>query len=349
MEPITQSVVIVLNEETAIAEARRTASDLGRRIGLSADAIARAELAVVELAGNILQHANHGRLYLSSNVGGDALQMVAMDVGPGIASVEAALSDGFTTSTTPGFGLGAVGRLSAGVDIYTQLGRGTVVSAVVGDATQHGPQQQSSREQTGVLSTNLEGESVCGDSWAVFSQLAHAFDEARQVYMLVDGLGHGHYASEAAAMAVNIAHTSFAAEPGLPLEALVSRMHGPMHATRGAAILLVSVCGGMATCCGVGNISCTLHAPDGTDRSLVSNNGTVGHTLRRIQEFQYPYMPGTLLIMHSDGISTKWRFGQYPGLEKKAPVTIAGLIYRDAVRGRDDATVLVSRLGASNA
>ncbi|ADW70428.1 ATP-binding protein [Granulicella tundricola] len=343
MEPIAQSVVVAVDEETAIAEARRTTAALCQRIGLSAEIIARAELVAVELAGNILQHAGHGRLYLSSTPTADALQIIAIDSGPGIANVERAMADGFTTSTTPGFGLGAVGRLAAGVDIYTQLGKGTILSAIVG------PQHPSLPGQTAVLSTSLEGETLCGDSWAVFPALSHTFQEHRQVYMVVDGLGHGLHASEAAAMAVSIAHSAFAAEPGLALDVLINRMHGPMHATRGAAILLVSVCENIATCCGVGNISCSLHAPDGTDRSLVSNNGTVGHVMRKIQEFRYPYTPGTLLIMHSDGIATKWRFGQYPRLEEKSPATIAGLIYRDAVRGRDDATVLVSRLGASSA
>ena len=49
--------------------------------------------------------------------------------------------------------------------------------------------------------------------------------------------------------------------------------------------------------------------------------------------------------MHSDGVATHWKMAQYPGLLAQPPATVAAVLYRDAVRGRDDATVLVARLG----
>jgi hypothetical protein len=47
--------------------------------------------------------------------------------------------------------------------------------------------------------------------------------------------------------------------------------------------------------------------------------------------------------MHSDGISARWRADAYPGLAKAHPALVAGIIYRDFGRPRDDATVLVLR------
>ena len=49
--------------------------------------------------------------------------------------------------------------------------------------------------------------------------------------------------------------------------------------------------------------------------------------------------------MHSDGMTTRWKLGSYPGLDRHTPATVAGVLYRDTLRGRDDATVLVARLG----
>jgi anti-sigma regulatory factor (Ser/Thr protein kinase) len=336
MEPIRNAVILPVEEESQIPAARRAARELAETLGLSANATARAELVVVELAGNLLHHAGRGRLFLSSTAAGDELQLIAMDAGPGIPSVPQAMRDGFSTSTTPGFGLGAVDRLAADFDLYTQLGKGTVISATLGEMK--GTSQHT--KSTAVLSTSLEGETLNGDSWTVFT------GQNRTVYTVVDGLGHGLYASEASALARTLAEKSFAEDPSLSLTVLLERMHGPMRATRGAAISVVAVTPGQVTCCGVGNVSCTLHGPDGTDRTLISNNGTLGHQMRKVQEFRYPYAPGTLLVMHSDGVSTRWRMGFYPGLTEKAPATVAGVLYRDAVRGRDDATVLVSRLGA---
>ena len=91
---------------------------------------------------------------------------------------------------------------------------------------------------------------------------------------------------------------------------------------------------------GVGNIAGTLVAADGGTRSMVSQNGTVGAEVRRVQEFAYPFPAGTLLVMSSDGLATRWDLGQYPGLRRKHPSLVAGVLYRDHRRERDDVTVL---------
>jgi hypothetical protein len=93
---------------------------------------------------------------------------------------------------------------------------------------------------------------------------------------------------------------------------------------------------------GVGNIAGTISSPAGT-RSLVSHNGTAGAEARRIQEFVYPWRPGSMLTMHSDGLSSGWELGQYPGLQHRDAAIIAAVLYRDHRRIRDDVTVVVGR------
>jgi hypothetical protein len=65
--------------------------------------------------------------------------------------------------------------------------------------------------------------------------------------------------------------------------------------------------------------------------------------MRRVQEFSYPWPSTSTLIMHSDGLTTSWRLDQYPGLLARHPSLIAGVLYRDASRGRDDVCVVVAR------
>ena len=62
---------------------------------------------------------------------------------------------------------------------------------------------------------------------------------------------------------------------------------------------------------------------------MVSHNGTVGHTIRKVQEFIYPWPPGSLLVMHSDGLATQWQLGRYAGLASSHPGLVAGVLYRD--------------------
>ena len=47
--------------------------------------------------------------------------------------------------------------------------------------------------------------------------------------------------------------------------------------------------------------------------------------------------------MHSDGLGTRWDLAKYPGLAARHTALIAGVLYRDFQRGRDDATVVVLR------
>ena len=53
-----------------------------------------------------------------------------------------------------------------------------------------------------------------------------------------------------------------------------------------------------------------------------------------------------LVILASDGLSTSWTLDDYPGLSQRHPSLIAGVLYRDFSRGRDDVTVLVGRQAA---
>ncbi len=77
---------------------------------------------------------------------------------------------------------------------------------------------------------------------------------------------------------------------------------------------------------------------------MVSLDGTLGGIVRRVQEFSYQWPKGALVIMHSDGLSRQWSLSQYPGLGTKHPGLIAGVLFRDFARGRDDATVVVVRM-----
>jgi hypothetical protein len=108
------------------------------------------------------------------------------------------------------------------------------------------------------------------------------------------------------------------------------------------AIAEINFSEGLLRYVGIGNIASTI-VSSGATRSLISHSGIVGHELRRVQEFVYPWPPGALLVMHSDGLQTRWTLAAYPGLAVRHAATIAGVLYRDFQRGRDDVTVVVVR------
>jgi hypothetical protein len=54
------------------------------------------------------------------------------------------------------------------------------------------------------------------------------------------------------------------------------------------------------------------------------------------------------LILHTDGITSRWNAADYPSADRHHPAILAALIWRDALRGNDDATVVVVRTAPEN-
>ena len=97
-----------------------------------ADEHSRVGIIVSELGTNILKYAGHGVVrvrYLATD-GRNGMRVVAEDHGPGIADLEAALKNGFSTGGTLGLGLPAVRRLTDTLNITCPPGGGTRVEAI---------------------------------------------------------------------------------------------------------------------------------------------------------------------------------------------------------------------------
>ncbi len=326
------SVSVVVQEGSQVAEARRAALRCAAALRFDADAQGKVGLVATELATNLVKHGGGGELVVDARRDdlGRAVELLALDAGPGMADWERCAADGYSTSGSPGTGLGAIRRASEAFDVYSRPSKGTVVFARVADGTAT-PVRFDGLE-LGAVSVPYPGETECGDGWAVMSR-----PTVLRV-LLVDGLGHGVAAAEAARAAVDAFQLGRDDSP----TASMARIHEGLRHTRGAAAAVgeLDITGGVVTFCGVGNIAGLIASGD-AERHLVTHNGTVGHDARRMQLFSYPWPKGSFLLLHSDGLSTHWRAGDYPGLLGCRPAVAAGLLYRDFRRRRDDATVLV--------
>jgi Stage II sporulation protein E (SpoIIE) len=243
------------------------------------------------------------------------------------------LLDGYSTAGSPGTGLGAIARLSASFDIHSMPQVGTALWSRLWSRPL-ASDRPAVELQVGTVSLPYPGESVCGDACAV-EQLP-----GRSLFLVADGLGHGPSAAEAAREAVRVFRENLRLDPAAAIHAI----HAALRSTRGAAVAVTEINFEAASLrfVGVGNISGTIVA-DGLSRSLVSHNGTVGHQLLKVQELVYPFPRGALLVLHSDGLATSWRLDKYPGLAARDPSLVAGVLYRDFKRGRDDVTVMAVR------
>jgi anti-sigma regulatory factor (Ser/Thr protein kinase) len=327
------STAIVITESSQIGEARRAALTLVDRLGFSETERGKVGIVVTEAANNMVQHAGGGAILLGaieqpSTVG---IEILALDKGPGMGDVEECLQDGFSTGGTSGNGLGAIRRLSSRFEVYSPLHKGTALLAHVWAST---PYLSEKLLELGGVCLPKRGEDVSGDAWVCQA------DAQRRLLLVVDGLGHGPAAANAASAAVRVFHEQHQRSP----QAIVEAAHAAMRSTRGAALAIAEIDFDrqMVRFAGVGNIAASISSFT-KHHNLVSYNGTVGHELWKLQEFCYPWYSNGLLIMHSDGLGTQWRLDRYPGLSQKHPSLIAGVLYRDFNRERDDVTVLVAK------
>lgn len=331
----TSGIAIPIDDSSQIGEARRTAGAAATAAGLNEVEAGKLAIMAAEAATNIAKHATRGEIILRST--GEprrGVDLIAIDAGPGIRDLEKALTDGYSTAGSGGTGLGAIARLASALDIFTLPGAGTVIAARLESVD--GGTTPTSAFETGVVRSAKRGESESGDDWTM------TVDEqrGRAVLMLADGLGHGLAAAEASRRAVELAAEHSTAPPSQ----IVAALHRGLRSTRGAAVAVAELVASENTLryAGLGNISASIVGSSGS-KSLVSHNGIAGHEMRKIQEFSYDWSGDALLVMHSDGISAKWDLSRYPGLFSRHPSVVAGVIYRDFSRGRDDSLVVVVR------
>jgi anti-sigma regulatory factor (Ser/Thr protein kinase) len=325
---------VELSDSSHAGEARRLALHCAEKGGLSETERGAIAIAVTELATNILKHAGSGTIVCEriGQNGNSGLRVLALDKGPGILDVSRALEDGYSTSGTAGNGLGAVQRLATHFDVYTLAQRGTCVLAEFWRKRK--APDLAVPFQVGAVSLAMRRESVCGDGWRSRPT------NGTSLFMVVDGLGHGPYAAEAAREAERVLDESGSFSPAT----ILKDCHDALRKTRGAAaaIAAISLEKKLVFFSGVGNISGTLVTAN-SRRGMASHNGTLGHQLYKVQEFSFPWESQSVLIMHSDGLGSKWDLEHYPGILRKHASVIAAVLYRDFERQRDDVTVLVAK------
>ncbi len=317
-----------VEDASAVVACRNAVLAMAGRLEFPAARADQLALAVTEAASNLHKHARQGSLLLAVNRDAEApgIELVTIDSGPGLADVSAAMRDGHSTAGTLGIGLGAIRRLADFCDLYSVPGRGTSLVA------RFWPAPGLPEVRWAGLTRPITGEVECGDLYGAI----RADDTVTAV--LCDGLGHGPLAASAAAEGV----TAVLDEPAREPAALLERAHQRMSSTRGGAVGIVQISGQVARFAGLGNIAASILF-DGRRKSMLSVPGIAGYQARTIRQFEYEAPPGAAVILHSDGLSSRWEAAVLSGLETKDPLLIAAVLLGEAGIHRDDAGVLVLR------
>jgi anti-sigma regulatory factor (Ser/Thr protein kinase) len=330
---VTPYLDIPVTEASQVGDARRRAIRLAGEHGFDETANGRVALVVTELGTNLVRHAQRGRLLLgcSSGAQGARFEALSLDHGPGMADASRCLRDGYSSGGTAGTGLGAVRRLSDDFSIHSIPGKGTIVLARVRTPPADGQKPRPAAAFAGVCLA-APGETVSGDAWEL------RVVDGKIFLLVADGLGHGPVAAQAADRMAELFRAAPAGSPAILLE----RAHTPMRETRGAAVAIAELdpAGGALRFAGAGNVAGRVISGV-EDRSLMSQHGTLGVRIRSLSDASYAWPEHAAVVLHSDGVNTRWRLGDAPGLLQCDPAVIAGWLLRDHSRGNDDATVVV--------
>ena len=185
-----------------------------------------------------------------------------------------------------------------------------------------------SERLAGGFSRPLSGFAACGDAFLI----APAGDDSL-VVAVIDGLGHGPEANEAAVAAVDAIRAGL----DLPLTDMLRRCDAALRGTRGAAVGVLRLgASGAGEFCGIGNVE--VQALAGKQPGLFCLAGIVGHNLRTVRAMPFAMQRGDIYCLHSDGVSGR---GDQRTCLPGEPAAVARCIVETHGRNHDDATAVI--------
>lgn len=174
----------------------------------------------------------------------------------------------------------------------------------------------------------LDGERENGD--CVFTRVDPTTGHA--LISVIDGLGHGPKAAEAASKAKqHLEQEGF----DQPASEILRRLHHGLRGTRGVAATVCVLAGDALSACGVGNVALR---STGTPISFMLSPGILGARVRSFREIRAKLRFRDRILLHSDGIGPSFSLESVGHLDTEAACESIFTGYR---KPTDDATVLV--------
>jgi serine/threonine-protein kinase RsbT len=125
-------ISVRVDREADVVVARQTGRELAATAGISGSDLTVVATAISEIARNIISYAERGQIVLRMVERGRrrGIVVVGRDEGPGIADIELAMRDGFSTGNSLGLGLPGARRLMDEFEIVSELGKGVTVTMI---------------------------------------------------------------------------------------------------------------------------------------------------------------------------------------------------------------------------
>jgi anti-sigma regulatory factor (Ser/Thr protein kinase)/serine/threonine protein phosphatase PrpC len=327
--------IIPVLQSSDVSVARQAVRAMARALGFDEQVNEEVAIAVSELAWNLVKHARDGRLTLTALREREraGIQIESVDSGPGIADVEQAVTDGFSTVGTLGSGLGAVNRLMDEFDITSDPQDGGSTRIIC--------RRWKRVDTPGVISCPLEFgaatrpyplKTVNGDAFVIEQWGESALGA------VIDGVGHGEPAHQAAQTARDYVESHL----DQPFKAIFSGVGRACRATQGVVMALARFDWRQArlTFASVGNVEARVFGSLNKLNFFI-RRGIIGLNAPGPMVTEHHWDPNDLLVLHSDGLKAHWDWNDYAHLAKESATVIAQHLLQRLAKDDDDATVLV--------
>lgn len=326
----TDAAVIPIYDEASVSSARQRVRDAGQVLNLPETLVESVAVIASELTHNQLAYARQGYFAVKpmERDGVKALEVLAADLGPGL---ERRVLIGTRTEGSLGAGLEGVFRLADEVEIDARGAEGLRVIARKFES------QASLPYELALAGVPYPGENLSGDD-AIYVHSSSGFLAA-----VCDGLGHGPEAREASSRAVE----TIARNSHLELRELLKAVNDDIADVRGCVLAIVrfDALSRVLQCLSAGDIHVHLyHVRDA--HFFTSTPFVVGDPAlrsRRLRVEEAVVAPGSVLVMFTDGLSSRTTIKGELELLRKPAIVIAQDLLEKHSRGTDDALVLVAR------
>lgn len=339
-----KSKIISVCDAADVIAARRSAKQMLSPLMIDERIGAEIELVVSELASNIVKHAGQGQIALSleKKSGRERIQVEALDNGPGIASVEQAESDGYSTTGSLGYGLGTVCRLMDHVSIQDnrETSKGT---HIICNRRLHkeNPSLTPCPLDIGAATRPFPKMNKNGDAFVIKKWGASV------LVGVIDGLGHGIFAQRAAQTARHTVENFY----DLALKDIFLQVQRACRTTRGVVMALARFDCGLQqeqplqatmrlSFASIGNIEARMFGPK-EQVKFILRRGILGKNAPMPVVTEHSWSPENILALHSDGIKTRWGRKEMDRFVAEPATVIAQNLLRFLAKDDDDATVLV--------
>lgn len=323
-----------VQSESAIILLRSRLLSVAQRIGFPEMERENMALVASEMVSNQIKYAQQrGQIQIWQQPG-PALDILALDFGPGIANMQEAMQDGYSSARTLGKGLGSIQRLAHEAAIYTQASNGpnvkwTGTAVLARFCLNRNRDARPEAVQIGLFSRALSDDRFNGDR--IYVQREGALVR----WLHLDGLGHGEDAQKTTDHLANCLNGN---DPRTTLEAVDRQLHN----TRGA----VAICGEAdsstrrLTLMGVGDMHAALHQQEQLHK-LAFAPGVLGREHKFPTPVSESLTEKCTILSASDGIRRSWDETSFPGLFKQPPQLIAYVLGNIMGRLSDDQSLCV--------